>query len=244
MIHAVEFGTGNLIAIGLHGWGGDHRTFFPLSSYVPKQWRLLALDLPGYGKSPLMEPFDFSKILFSLVAFITALNQPVTIVGSCSGAVIGLEIARMAPTVVERIVALDLFAYMPWYFRFFVTEPIGRWAYAIAFDSSVGRKVINAALWFRRTPSSDLMASFAGKNAAVTRGYLRALATLPGPERYAGLEMPLALVWGERSFRAVHRSVEIWQRYLPRVELYQIEQAGHLLLDEAPHRVAPIVFGQ
>lgn len=242
MIHAVEFGSGEHVALGLHGWGGDHRTFIPISAYVPERWRLVALDLPGYGNSPSMEPFDLSKVVLSVVEFIKTLEQPVTIVGSCSGAVIALEIAQAVPAAVERIVAIDLFGYMPWYFRFFATEPIGKWAYAMTFDSSFGRKVINALLWFRRTPSSDLTASFVDKNAVVTRSYLRALAALPGPERYAGLKIPVALVWGERSFRAVHHSVEIWQRYLSYIELHCIEQAGHLLLDEAPHRVAPIVF--
>lgn len=51
MIHAVEFGTGNLIAIGLHGWGGDHRTFSPLAPMYRSSGVYLRLIYPVMGKA-------------------------------------------------------------------------------------------------------------------------------------------------------------------------------------------------
>lgn len=241
-MHVVEYGSGSQIAFGLHGWGGDHRTFAPLRPFVPNTWRLLAPDLPGYGSSPMIERFSIERVAESLATIVETLASDVVIVGSCSGAVLALEVALLVPQHIVRIVALDLFAYMPWYFRFFTSEPIGSIAYRLTFDSALGRRIVNAALRMRRTERSDLMASFADKSAQSMRAYLKALARLPGPERYRNVNVTVALVYGERTFRAVRRSIPTWQRTLQRADVFCMAGAGHLLLDEAPEKVAQIVF--
>jgi len=240
-----EYGSGRKVVLGIHGWGGDHQTFAPLQRWIPYDWTIIAPDLPGYGRSPLPMPLEIEKVAKSLALLIEAQRgKEVVIVGSCSGALLGLETALLVPNHIQRIVALDLFAYMPWYFRFFVTEPVGSIAYRLTFASRIGRAIVNAALQSRRTQQSNLMESFSDKDHAVTRAYLKALSLLPGPQRYATLNIPVTLVWGERTFAAVRRSVAIWRQYLRNAKACCIGGAGHLLLDEAPEKVAPLIFGE
>ncbi len=239
---AAEYGSGQNVVVGIHGWGGDHSTFLPLVPWLPSDWKIVAPDLPGYGQSPLDGTVCIEHIAASLARLIESQPEKVVIVGSCSGAILALEAAMQVPSKVMRIVALDLFAYMPWYFRFFALEPIGAIAYQRTFGSATGRAIVNALLRSRRTDQTNLMASFSDKDAATTRGYLKALARLPGPHRYSSLNCPVTLVWGERTFHAVRRSVTIWQRYLRITQSCCIAGAGHLLLDEAPDKVAPLIF--
>ncbi len=242
-MYVAEFGSGQHIVVGIHGWGGDHRTFAPLLPWMPDGWKIIAPDLPGYGQTPSKQIISIPRVAEMLASLIE--SQPaekVIVVGSCSGAILALETALLVSSRIERIVALDLFSYMPWYFRFFVHEPVGALAYRLTFDSAVGRAIVNAALRFRRTKQSNLMESFSDKNSATTRAYLKNLAMLPGPHRYAALTNPVTLVWGERTFSAVRRSVAVWKKYLPVKRACCIRGAGHLLLDEAPDMVAPLIF--
>jgi pimeloyl-ACP methyl ester carboxylesterase len=239
----VEYGDGEHIAVGLHGWGGDHQTFAPMVPLLPSDWRLIAVDLPGYGQTPAVWPCSIEQIAEQIAALLEQQTRPVVLVGSCSGAVLALETALLVPERVARIVALDLFAFMPWYFRFFTHEPIGAIAFSLTFESAIGRAVVNAALRNRRTDRSNLTASFDGKDGKIVRSYLKALAALPGPQRYKAVPTPVDLVWGERTFSAVRSSVPIWRQYLRIRRAQCIPNAGHLLLDEAPQLVAPIVFG-
>ncbi|MCX7929317.1 MAG: alpha/beta hydrolase [Chlorobi bacterium] len=243
-MNTVEYGSGDHIIVGLHGWGGDHRTFAPLVPLLPPRWRLIAANLPGYGATPLIEPLRIDRTAELVATMIESLPAPVIVIGSCSGAVIALETALRIPQRIRRIIALDLFAFMPWYFRFFVSEPVGAIAYRMTFQTALGRKLVNIALRSRRRADTDMMASFADKQAAVTRAYLKALAQLPGPQRYASIIQPVAIVWGERTFAAVRRSIPIWRRYLRALSDHPIENAGHLLLDEAPEKVASIIFDE
>ncbi|MDW8271379.1 MAG: alpha/beta hydrolase [Bacteroidota bacterium] len=244
MMYVAEFGSGKNIAFGIHGWGGDHRTFVPLLPYMPPQWRLVAVDLPGYGKSPPARLDSIEIVADALAEHVRRCETPVVLVGSCSGAVLALETALRMPNHIERIVALDLFATMPWYFRLFTLGTVGSIAYHLTFGTEIGRKLVNAFLWFRRTRSSDLTSSFSDKDAGTTQQYLHLLGTLPGPERYHALKVPVTLVWGERTFRGVREAVPRWQRILAIEGLHCIPQAGHLLIDEAPARVASLVFAR
>ncbi len=244
MIHTVEYGSGEQILVALHGWGGDHRTFEPLCDNLSARWTLVLLDLPGYGNSLLIEPFSIEHVAEKVKLVIERYPSPVQMIGSCSGAVIALEVARQAPESIERIIALDLFAYMPWYFRLFTLGIVGKLAYRLAFDSTLGRTTVNHLLRSRRAGHIDLMASFADKSPEVTLKYLTALALMDGPERYRSLPVDVELVYGARTFRAVRDSVARWKQVFPRLTIHQVERAGHLIVDEAPGEVAAIIEGK
>jgi len=244
MIHIVEYGSGEQILVAIHGWGGDHRTFEPLTDYLSARWTLVLLDLPGYGNSPLVEPFSIEHVAEKVKLVIERYPSPVQMIGSCSGAVVALEVAHQAPESVERIIALDLFAYMPWYFRLFTVGMVGELAYRLTFDSRLGRSILNRMLRSRRSEHTDLMGSFADKSSEVTLKYLSALASLGGPYRYHCLPVDVELVYGARTFRAVRKSVGLWKQVFPRLIIHQVEHAGHLIVDEAPREVAAIIEGQ
>ncbi len=50
-IHYKEYGHGEKTLIFVHGWGCDLNAWQYQFSYFKNQYRLLFIDLPGYGKS-------------------------------------------------------------------------------------------------------------------------------------------------------------------------------------------------
>lgn len=245
-IRIQRWGNGPRTVLALHGWGGDHRTFVPLVPHLPPGVRLVAADLPGYGGSSALA----TPSLESLAEWIAALAEaegcggPVTLLGSCSGAVFGLLAARVCPERFEHLVLVDPFAYFPWYLRVFVTPVLGPVAYWSTFANPVGRWLTNASLAEHRTGESDLASSFAEIDHGATLGSIRLLAEIPGGYRhFAEVSLPTTILIGERTFDAIRTSAGLWSSIWPHAVVHEVPGAGHLPLEEQPAQVAALAFG-
>lgn len=247
-MHVERHGSGSRIFLGLHGWSGDHRTFDPLAPYLPPEATLYAPDLPGCGATPEPTCWTLEAVAGELVDLVRELARPsLTLIGSCSGALLGLEAAMRLLEAgesarLERLVLIDPFGYWPWYFRVFVSERIGRYAFAVSFANPLGRWVVNAALAARRRPETDLTEGFAGCRASTALSYLRLLGAIQSPEQFAPLRLPIDILHGEKTFRAVRRSAQIFARLWPQARIHVIAGAGHLPILEAPALVARYAF--
>jgi pimeloyl-ACP methyl ester carboxylesterase len=235
--------SGGRTFLGLHGWSGDHTTFAPLAPLAPAGTRLFAADLPGYGASPPPAQWSLDAVGDEIAATIEELASPaLTLVGNCSGAILGLHAALQVPSRVERVVLIDPFAYMPWYFRIFLAGEFGRRAYRTTFASRIGRRVTNSALRGHRTGRTDLTASFGRTNHEVTQQHLRLLGGILDVSFLGDLRLPTDILYGERTFGAVRKSVAIWKRLWPHARTFELAGAGHLPLEEATTQVAEILF--
>jgi pimeloyl-ACP methyl ester carboxylesterase len=163
-------------------------------------------------------------------------------VGNCSGAVVGLVAAEMAPARIHRVVLIDAFAFMPWYFRVFVPPVVGEVAYRSTFANPVGRWATNVSLRHRRQAETHLTDFFRDIDPQVSLRYLRLLQAIPDVSRFAAVNAAVDLLHGANTFTAVKDSVAMWQRLWPQARTWRIEGAGHLPLEEVPSAVADILF--
>ncbi|HEX8456741.1 MAG TPA: alpha/beta fold hydrolase [Pyrinomonadaceae bacterium] len=236
---------------GLHGWSGDHETFAPLAAHLPHDAALYSADLPGCGRSPAPARLTLEAVTSEIVETLEGIldraaatpRASVTLIGNCSGAILGLLVAERIKPRIDRLVLVDPFAYWPWYFRVFVSPTIGRYAYRSTFANPVGRWLTNQSLRKRRTAETDLTGSFGRIDHDVAQGYLALLAQAGGAERFASLaDVPVEIVYGERTFAAVKKSVPLWRSVLPRARAHLLAGAGHLPILEATAELARIVF--
>jgi pimeloyl-ACP methyl ester carboxylesterase len=244
-MHLEQYGSGNKVYCGLHGWGGDHRTFASLLPYLPPGATFYSADLPGYGRSPAPRDWAAEAVTEEIVAALARLDAAqFTLVGNCSGAVLGLLAAlRLGPRV-ERVVLLDMFAYLPWYFRVFVEPSFGRYAYNATFANPVGRWLTNLSLRHKRATQTDLTGSFAEVNHEVAYQQLALLGRIAaqGLDQFQALRMPLDVLHGERTFAAVKQLIPQVQRLWPQARVWPLAGVGHLPLEEAPAQVSRILF--
>jgi pimeloyl-ACP methyl ester carboxylesterase len=245
VIHLDRYGFGDEMYAALHGWGGSTLTFAPLVPYIPDSASLYAADLPGYGRSPRPAVTPTAEDVAAAVAREIARlpGRGVTLVGNCSGAIFALLAASQQVSRVTRLVLIDPFAFVPWYFRVFINPTIGRYAYYSTFANPIGRWLTNASLRANRAADTHLTASFRQIDHEVSLQYLAMLAAVGDISRFRSLDLPVDIVYGERTFGAVRRSLDEWQVVLPHARLWKIDGAGHLPIEEAPGRVAAIVFG-
>jgi len=243
-MHVERYGSGSRTFLGLHGWSGDHRTFLPLVSDLPNDVSFFSADLPGCGVSAQPDAWTLSAIADEIAELIRQLPAPVTLVGNCSGGLLGLLAAQRAGSRLERMVLIDLFATFPWYFRVFLLKPIGPYAYATTFRNPIGRWVANLSLRGKRAQSTTLTGAFAEVDHQTTYRYLQLFETYPALKTFAGLTQQVSLLYGEKTFSAIHRSVAKWQAIWPQAEAVCLQGAGHMPIVEATEQVRGILYHQ
>lgn len=243
-------GTGARAYLCLHGWGGDRRAFAPLAAHVASdespdelEVTLYAADLPGCGSSTRPREWSVQAVVYEIIETIHTLDAGrVTVVGHCGGAVFGLLAALEVGHLIERVVAIDPFAYLPRYFRLFTGEGFGRRAYEATFANPLGRWLTNKTLNAGRDERTDMTASFGATDHEVARHYLSLFASIEGVEVFRGVRAEVDLVYGERTFGAVKKSVELFKGVLPQARAIRLAGARHMPLTEATAQLARVVF--
>ena len=104
------FKKGKDTLVLIHGLGADKDTWLQLAKYLTKNYRIIALDLPGHGLSTQ----DFS-INYSVEVQAQCINellrtlkiQQVHMIGSSMGGAIATKLTYMHPEIVSSLILID-----------------------------------------------------------------------------------------------------------------------------------------
>ncbi len=242
-LHSVRYGDGPRVFVGLHGWNGGSGIFASLEPHLPSDVSILAFGLPGYGDSPAPEEWSLPAVGRQIVDAIDERGiDRFSILGNCSGAIIGLYVARTARRRIDEFLLVEPFAWVPSYLSIFLTPVVGSLFYWSAFGNPVGRAITNRALAGQRQESTDMLASFKRSPLWVPMRYLTLFDEAGKARDYADIPGEKRILRGDRTFEAVRESVEAWGATWPDAEVQILEGAGHLLLQEAPREAAAFLF--
>ncbi|NTU80693.1 MAG: alpha/beta fold hydrolase [Chloroflexales bacterium] len=244
----------------IHGLGDEADTWRHVLHPLAATHRVIALDLPGFGRS------DHPRRAYTLVFFAQTVAQLLaalgveraTLVGSSLGAAVAQRLALGRPDLVERLVlsggALPVERGRPpaalWWF---LAPGVGEAVYTSL------RRSQNEAYATLRPYYADLEALPAADRAFLRervwarvwsagqrRAFLSALRwltlerALRAPElrrRLVGLAVPTVLIWGEFDHIVARAEGEAMAALLPNARLEVISAAGHL-----PHQERPDTF--
>ncbi|MFN9741328.1 MAG: alpha/beta fold hydrolase [Acidobacteriota bacterium] len=240
------FGEGDRTYFGIHGWSGTHETFLPLLTDLPEDIRFISVDLPGHGRSRWVGSPDLPAIADEVAREMEKVES-FTLVGNCSGALIGLAALEARPHLqsrVERMVLIDPFAFTPWYFGIFVFPVLGRLFYHSTFANPLGRWLTNLSLRGKRSEETDLTHSFQRVDHQVSYRYLELLTSIGSIERWSGMLIDTDIVHGERTFGAIRESIGMWRGIWPHIRIHELPAAGHLPILEATEDVRQILFDE
>lgn len=249
-MHYVRKGSGDQAILALHGWMGSHLSFSPLLDRVPASHSLYTCDLPGYGKSPLPEDPNvpnlvspLSKASHEILAF--GDHPSLTILGSCSGALLAFYLAQDLGPKVKRLVLLDPFPALPWYLQVFGAGVFGRTCYRLAFDFPLGQKIAAKFLPQRKPVASELETAIRGVESKTALAYLNAFKQrnpVHDIVNFSNLDCQIDFIFGSHSFAAVRKGIEIWENAFPEANIIEIPNTGHFLLEEATDEVHDILY--
>ena len=95
--HRIERGAGRPLVL-LHGGGASAMTWRPVLDQLAAHRRVIALDMPGFGETPIPSDVEFSMawLLDQLATELARLgiNEPVDLAGNSMGGLVALEAAK------------------------------------------------------------------------------------------------------------------------------------------------------
>lgn len=99
-----DFGGNGDVMLMVHGLGGSLANWEAVAPSFTSQFRVLALDLPGFGLSQPRGDFRISTHVSAVSRFIEAVGGPVTLVGNSMGGLVCEFVAATNPDLVNRLV--------------------------------------------------------------------------------------------------------------------------------------------
>ena len=96
--------------ICIHGLGATKASFLPTVAALADQWRMIAVDLPGFGESdkPLGAAYDARYFAGAVTALLDELGiESAHLIGNSMGGRVAIEVGLLHPERVERISLLS-----------------------------------------------------------------------------------------------------------------------------------------
>ena len=241
----IRWGEGARAVVLLHGVGGGREAWGDSlsgtgSALAEAGFSAIALDLPGYGESPLIEPYTMAGLAGAVVATIDALAlAPCALVGHSMGGMVAQELMAGAS---DRVAALVLTGSSASF-----GKPGGVWqaeflAQRLApLDAGAGMAALAPGLALGI--ASPLAPHDAVARAAILMSgvpeatYRRALQAIIGFDRrelLADLRLPVLCLAGEHDRNAPPQLMQQMAARVPGAEYLCLAGVGHLANMEAP----------
>ena len=250
-VNYAEVGEGKPIVF-VHGISGCWQNWLENLPRFGAERRAIALDLPGFGASPMPSwEIDMHAYARLLVDFCEKLGlEGATLVGNSMGGLIAVEAATTVPDRFERLVLVSAAGIInTWSPRLRATATAWAWNEFGPRFASRGREIVSRPrareLVFRpfvRYPNrlrEDLLLEQIVNGLKRADGFGDALQSLivhDCRERLTAIEMPTLIVWGLSDRVIPVAAAASYHRRIPHSRLEIFERTGHVPQLERPLR--------
>lgn len=249
-VHYLEAGTGKPVLL-LHGFGGSTFSFRHLIPLLATKFRVIALDLKGFGYSDRPPNADYSETAQAQLVhdFMEQMGiAQAAIVGHSLGGSIALRLAATWPDKVERLV---LVACAPEQSRSpragRVVRPFLPLVAAFTFQNPRIRKRLFRGVVYDTDFITDevLQGYFLPFR---IRGSMRALSKMmvdrakDAPIPFERITHPVLLLWGADDRWIPPERGKQLQALLPNARFEVIPESGHLVLEGRPEEAGAIIL--
>ena len=219
----------------VHGAGLDHSWFGLQSRYFGYHgWNVLAVDLPGHGRSegpPLTAVPAMADWLVKLLG--AAKIERVSLVGHSMGTLVALDCAARHPALVERVALIATAQPMKVADAFL--DAAKRNSYD-AFDmSTIWGHAPQVPLGGNPNPGMWMYGDTQARLERLAPGVL--YADLKASNDYVfpgGVKRPVLFILGKRDVMTPPRAAKTLQEQIPGAQTVLIDFSGHSLMAEAP----------
>ena len=234
-----DHAAGRPFAVFVHGAGLDHTVWALQSRWLAFHgWNVLAIDLPGHGRSEGPLRADVGAMADWLLAVIAAAGgTTASLIGHSLGSLVALETAARAPSSVDRLVLIGSAAAMPVHPDLLAAaranehaaiDMVNLWGYG--YEAGIGGSPA-PGLWMvgagerilERAGPGVLYNDLAACNAYAT-----------GLDSAARVRSPTLLVSGTKDQMTPLKSARALAAAIPGATMVALADAGHMLLSERP----------
>jgi pimeloyl-ACP methyl ester carboxylesterase len=251
-VNTIELGSGPPLVF-VHGLAGSWPNWLEQLAQLSDDFRVVAMDLPGFGHSPLpAQEITIASYARLLDALLTELGLgAATVVGNSMGGFISAELAIAFPERVERLVVVSpagISTYddpatrraMPAMVRLErISAMAGAWVAAHS-DSATSRPRLREALMWvvaRHPDRLDHALAAEQVRGAGKPGFLAALQAVVDyelGERLPEIACPTLIVWGEDDRLISSRDAAVFGELIPNSRVAMFPDTGHMTMLERP----------
>ena len=231
----LERGAGSP-AVVLHGWGGRIESMAPVIECLAPSFRVLALDLPGFGESPLPEGVWGTADYAAFVRDVLAQRGVgrAHFVGHSYGAKTSLYLAATVPDLVHKLVLQGSSGLRtPPSFQARVKRGVSRAARAVGKAGTAGERV-RAAI-YQRIQSQDY------RDAGELRPILVKVVNEDLGPLLPRVRASTLLIWGSNDDAVPLQHARTMEKEIPDAGLVVFEGAGHFAYLDEPDRFCVVV---
>jgi pimeloyl-ACP methyl ester carboxylesterase len=241
----------------IHGLGASWQCWLLNLAHFANTHRCIALDLPGFGESPLPDDEDVSINGYARVVdrLCDALGiEAPSVIGNSMGGFVGAELAISYPTRVQRLVLVSPAGITSEYLARRPLMTVARLAamaeagLATRREDFVRRRrlrrvVLQAVVRYPEKLSGPLAWELV--HGSGRKGLLPALDALIGyqiRDRLPQIEIPVLLVWGRNDILVPVEDAERYEELIgPNARKVIFEDTGHVPMIERPSRFNALV---
>jgi pimeloyl-ACP methyl ester carboxylesterase len=249
-VNYVDIGAGDRPpVVFVHGLGGQWQNWLQNIPRAAQERRVIALDLPGFGLSPMPDDeitiTGYGRVVNTLC---DRLGLPlVELVGNSMGGFISAEVAIQFPQRVDRLILVSAAGITSASLDRRPIETLGRIATALThWSAPLDRKIASRAkarhlaLAFVARHPSLLAPDFAYEGffkGTDKPGFKDALLACLGydfRERLPEIGVPTLIVWGEQDSIIPVKDAHEFERLIPDSRKVVMAQTGHISMAERP----------
>jgi pimeloyl-ACP methyl ester carboxylesterase len=241
LIEYADEGTGKVILM-LHGWGANIGTFDQLAGHLSKQFRVIRIDFPGFGKSPKpasdWSVSDYALAVGDMLKKLKISDLYAVIAHSFGGRVVikGISQKYFNP---QKVVLIGAAGVKP-------PKSVRKDLYKII--AKVGKTVTSLPLLKKIQPKlRKQLYSLAGSADYLQANQMKDIFLntinedlLPEVEN---IKQPALLIWGKNDSETPVSDANLMLDGLKNGRLIVIENAGHFVYMEEPEKVIKEIDG-
>ena len=197
-LQTTEMGRGATVVL-VHGLGGSRMDWMPTVRKLLGRHRVVMVDLPGHGSSPLPDPFSLQAAAEALDAVVAKQKAESTIVvGQGLGGLLALIAASAHPDHQRGIMLIDALVKSPIPVPDQQREQLMKFA-----DDNYAQfsQMLFSRMGRDSTESARLYAVMSALPAATVKAYFRQLLSVDASHDAKALKVPLSLVFTERTWK-------------------------------------------
>jgi pimeloyl-ACP methyl ester carboxylesterase len=231
----VERGSGEPVVV-LHGWGGRIESMRPVIECLSSSFRVLAIDLPGFGESPLPSGVWGTA---DYAAFVRDVLRERGIdrahfVGHSYGAKTSLYLAATDPSLVGKLVLQGSSGLRtPPSLKARAKRAVSKGARAVGTLGGGGRRIRDAV--YKRIQSEDY------RDAGPLRPILVKVVNEDLSNLLPRVQASTLLIWGSEDEAAPLQHGRTMEQRIPDAGLVVFEGAGHFAYLDDPDRFCVVV---
>jgi pimeloyl-ACP methyl ester carboxylesterase len=237
-LHYTVTGTVGPPVVLLHGLGSSSADWPEQRAFLEHCYRVVAIDLPGHGASPLPTgPLTIESMADAVAAVLARVGVPAHVVGLSLGACVALRLALARPASVRSLVLVNAFA------RVSATGPgdLARLAVRMFLLGTAPMDRAAAHVARRLFPWPEQRALYASAVASLAatsrRAYFAALAALARFDargQVAAIRRPTLIVAGDRDTSVSLTAKVALAAAIPGARLLVVPASGHATPHDQP----------